>query len=51
MCAEPETRYIDHFVPESTTDENSHVKQIAVYITSWIKENGYENDIIAAACD
>ena len=51
MCAEPETRYIDHFVPESTTDENSHAKQIAVYITSWIKENGYENDIIAVACD
>ena len=51
MCAEPETRYIDHFVPESTTDENSHAKQIAVYITSWIKENGYENDIIAVACN
>ena len=52
MCAEPGTRYIDHFVPENKTDEEeTHAKQIAVYITSWIREHGYENDVIAAACD
>ena len=51
MCAEPGTRYIDHFVPENKTDDETHAKQIAVYITSWIREYGYENDVIAAACD